>query len=241
MKVVSKTTSETSRSSRLYIVDSDPSVNEILGGFGRSAGVSVDVYASGAAFLDGYDAARPACLVLDVTSPGGSNLGVLDVIRARRQPVAVVALGAGANVSLVVRALRAGAMSFLEKPLAGEDLIATVVSALEHSANMFDRDCRRADFERRLAGLTPREREILSHLVVGKANKVVAYDLGISERTVEVHRYRLLRKMCVGSMVELARLAGRFDGLGTELAGQGEHHVFLGRDQLPHRLEAVLA
>jgi FixJ family two-component response regulator len=241
MKVVSKTTSEPSRSSKLYIVDGDPSVNEILGGFGRSAGVAVDAYASGAEFLDRYEPERPACLVLDVTSPGGSNLGVLEVIRARRHPVGVVALGAGANVTVVVRALRAGAMSFIEKPLDGDELIATVVSALEHSANIFDRDCRRADFERRLACLTPRESEILSHLVVGKANKVVAYDLGISERTVEVHRYRLLRKMCVGSMVELARLAGSFDGLGTQLAGQGEHHVFLGRDQLAHRLEAVLA
>lgn len=238
---MSKTTSEISRSSKLYILDNDPSVNEILRGFGRSAGVTVDTYASAGEFLGHFELERPACLVLDVTSPGGSNLGVLDVIRARCHPVGIVALGAGANVSVVVRALRSGAMSFLEKPLAGEDLIATVVSALERAATLFERDCRRADFEHRLACLTPREREILSHLVVGKANKVVAYDLGISERTVEVHRYRLLRKMRVGTMVELARLAGSFDGSGTQLAGQGEHDMLLGRDQLAHRLEAVLA
>ena len=79
-------------------------------------------------------------------------------------------------------------------------MIATVVSALEHSANMFDRDCRRADFERRVAGLTPREREILSHLVVGKANKVVAYDLGISERTL----YRKLREVVIPCVAKAA-------------------------------------
>jgi two-component system response regulator FixJ len=240
VRVVSKTSLENTEASRLYVVDSDPSVREILNGFGRSAGVEVNVFASGAAFLDAYAAERPGCLVLDVESPGEANLGVLDVIRARHHPVAVVALGANADVSLVVRALRAGALSFLEKPLNCEELIATVASALEQSAATFDRDLRQRAFARRLGVLTPREREILSHLVVGKANKVVAYDLGISERTVEVHRYRLLRKMGIGSMVELARLAGTF-GLGAELAGQGEHHVLLGRDELSHRLEAVLA
>lgn len=235
-----ETTSEATLASKLYVVDSDPTVREALNGFGRSQGVEVAVFPSAGAFLDAYAAERPGCLVLDVKSQEASALGTLDVIRAHRHPVTVVALGADADVSLVVRTLRAGAVSFLEKPLDGAVLVETVASALEHAAKTLDQHRRRTAFERRLAKLTPREREILSHLVVGKANKVVAYDLGISERTVEVHRYRLLRKMAVGSVVELARLAGTF-GLGAELAGQGEDHVLFGRDQLSNRLEAVLA
>ena len=208
------TSSESLRGSRLYVVDDDPSVPGLVRNFGRANGIGVDVFRSASDFLAAYVPEQPSCLVLDVKSPVGDGLAELDRLTARHEPIAVVAVGAKASVRIAVRALKAGAVSFIEKPLDEGELIANVRLALEHSARSFHRDRQRCAFERQLAMLTARQREILCHIVLGKANKLIAYDLGISERTVEVHRYRLLRTMCVSSAVELALLAGAFDGVG---------------------------
>jgi FixJ family two-component response regulator len=181
--------------------------------FGRANGIDVAAFRSANDFFAAYAPERPSCLVLDVT-PRVGDLAVLDWLRARHEPIAVVAVAAKASVRVAVHALKAGALSFIEKPLDDGELVANVRLALEHSARSFHRERQRCTFERQLARLTARQREVLCHIVLGKANKLIACHLGISERTVEVHRHRLLRTMCVSSAVELALLAGAFDSVG---------------------------
>ena len=206
-------------SPKLYVVTGDAAVVEPIDAFRRESGVEMEAFRS----IDGFTAAhvpeRPSCLVVDIEAPGGVEIATLESIHARRVPVSVVALGENLPIPLVVRVLKAGASNFLEKPVETRELFDTLHRALEEAGHTFDNACQWTEFEKRLAALTNRQREILRHIVLGKPNKLIGYDLGISERTVEVHRYRLLRTMRVSSAVELARLAGAFQiTLGREVA-----------------------
>lgn len=196
--------------SRLYVVERDVMVIEFLRRFGRSVGVEVTGHRNAAEFIRAYTADRPSCLVIGIEGPDAPELALLDSIRLRHEPIGVIAVGSQAAIPLVVRALRAGVLNFLEKPLAERELVENVSLALEGARRTFSSRRQWSEFEKRLAKLTSRQREILQHIVLGKANKVIASELGISERTVEVHRGHLLRRMCVGSAVELARLTGAF-------------------------------
>jgi len=205
--------------SRLYVVERDVMVIEFLRRFGRSVGVDLTGHRNGTEFIRAYMPDRPSCLVLGIEAPGDCELALLDSICSRHEPIAVIALGTQAAVPLVVRALRAGVLNFLEKPLSERELVDSVTTALDGARRNFTSRRQWNEFEKRLAKLTVRQREILQHIVLGKANKVIASELGISERTVEVHRGHLLRRMCVGSAVELARLTGAFQGaLAREVA-----------------------
>jgi len=196
--------------SKLYVVERDVMVIEFLRRFGRSIGVEVSGHRNGAEFIRAYTPERPSCLVIGIEGPGDPEVALLGSIASRREPIEVIALGTQAAIPLVVRALRAGVLNFLEKPLAERELVDNVAAAIESARRTFISRRQWNDFEKRLAKLTSRQREILHHIVLGKANKVIASELGISERTVEVHRGHLLRRMCVGSAVELARLTGAF-------------------------------
>ena len=205
--------------SRLYVVERDVMVIEFLRRYGRSVGVEVSGHRNGTEFIRAYMPDRPSCLVIGIEEPGDAEIALLDSICSRREPIGVIALGSEAAIPLVVRALRAGVLNFLEKPLAERELIENVTAALEAARRSFASRKQWNEFESRLAKLTARQREILQHIVLGKANKVIASELGISERTVEVHRGHLLRRMCVGSAVELARLTGAFQvALAREVA-----------------------
>jgi FixJ family two-component response regulator len=193
---------------RFHVVDRDPAIQHNLMQVAHGVGARLEVHGTGAEFFAAYSPDTPGCLAIDVATLGDREFAALDVINSRHDPIAVVALCANATVSLAVRALKAGAVDFIEKPCGVDDLTKTVRPALEMAKQLYTRRHERAEFERRLAELSARQREILHHMVRGKANKVIAYELGISERTVEVHRYRLLQRMAVGSAVELARMVG---------------------------------
>lgn len=195
---------------KVYLVDRDYAVGDALCRFSRRSGVEVAVSHTSAEFVRVYAPERPSCLLIGIEAPGDSELALLHSIRERYEPIGIVALGAQTGVPLVVRVLRAGALNFIEKPLTDRDLLDGVSGALEQARRTFAIGRRQSEFEGRLAELTKRQHEILQHVVLGKANKVIARDLGISERTVEVHRHQVLRKMRVGSAVELARLTGEF-------------------------------
>ena len=199
--------------SKVYVVDREASATDALRRFSRTSGVDVMFLRTSADFVREYSTSAPSCLVLGIEPPGDAEIALVQTTRSRRDPVEIVVVGAKGAVGIAVRALKAGVFHVIEKPMSDFELIANVASALDKARRNFTTLRQWTDFERRLAELTDRQREILHHIVLGKANKVIAMDLGISERTVEVHRHRLLRRMCVGSAVELARLAGEFQAV----------------------------
>jgi two-component system response regulator FixJ len=195
---------------KVHIVDHDPAIRRNAMTLARSAGAKLETHRSCADFLDAYAPDSPRCLAVDVTGIGAEELRGLREIHSRHDPIAVVALGANATVAVAVAVLKAGAVDFIEKPCRIEDLAKAVVDAMEVAKRRHADRREKQEFTRRLADLSERQREILRHVVSGKTNKVMAYELGISERTVEVHRYHLMRRMAVGSAVELARMVGAF-------------------------------
>jgi FixJ family two-component response regulator len=196
--------------SKIFIVDDDADVRASLARFFASVGYATEAYGCADEFLCAYSDEEPACLVLDVRTPGVSGLAVQERVRAEGAWLPILVLSSHAEVPVAVRAMKTGAVDFILKPFTDHDLLERTRVALAIAKNTFEEDRERGRFERCLRRLTPREREILHHMLEGKANKVIADDLRISQKTVEVHRYHLMHKMGTSSSVQLAQLAGRF-------------------------------
>lgn len=179
-------------------MDDDDAVLAAIGRLLRGSGLQVRTFASPQAFLAQHAAQDRGCLVLDLSMPGTSGLELQEALAAEDCPLPVVFLSGHGDVVSSVRAMKAGAVDFLTKPFEAEALIAAVRQAL-------DRDCVSA----RVASLTPREREVLGHLVEGKLNKQIAAALGASEKTIKVHRARVLQKMAARSIAALVRMTER--------------------------------
>jgi len=189
------------------VVDDDPSVLRALTRLLLAAGLEARGYPSPAAFLQAHDPATPGCLVLDVALPGLDGLEVQKALAVSDCARPIVFITGRADIPTTVRAMKGGAVDFLTKPVNDEDLLAVVRSALE-----IDRLAREAQVEmdalrQRLATLTPREREVLAHVVAGRLNKQIAADLGTVEKTIKVHRARVMEKMAVRSLADLVRVA----------------------------------
>jgi FixJ family two-component response regulator len=196
--------------SKIFIVDDDVDVQLSLGTFFTSYGYPIEAYGSADEFLCAYADDEPACLILDVRTPGVSGLAVQERLRAEGAWLPIIVLSSHADVPVAVRAMKSGAVDFILKPFTDLDLLERTRAALTIAGTKFEEERERSRFERCLRRLTPREREILNHMLEGKANKVIADDLRISQKTVEVHRYHLMHKMGTSSSVQLAQLAGRF-------------------------------
>lgn len=194
----------------VYVVDDDETVREALRMLLESAGHSVRACAGGKAFLEAFDPDVPACVILDLDMPGMSGREVHDQIVAGHHHPRVIFLTGHGDVPAAVRALKQGAVDFLQKPVADDVAFLRLVGeALRRSSADVERS-RQVGAERaRLERLTPREREVMEQVCAGKANKVIAIDLGISERTVELHRGRVMRKLDVRSVAELVMLRDR--------------------------------
>jgi len=187
------------------VVDDDALVLRSLGRLLRSAGFTVNTYPSPQAFLAQGAGDTPGCVVLDLSMPGLSGLDLQKALASSPDPRPVVFISARGDVPSSVAAMKAGAVDFLTKPFDQEQLLAAVHAAIER-----DRSARIAREERssigeRVATLTPREREVLSRVVDGRLNKQIAAELGTAEKTVKVHRARMMRKMGVGSIAGLVR------------------------------------
>ena len=197
----------------VHVIDDDEAVRESLLFLFDSAGLRAEAYASPLAFLDALDADAAGCVVTDVRMPGMNGLELLRRLqeRARRLPVIVIT-GHG-DVPLAVEAMKSGAFDFLEKPFDDERLLALVRRGLEAEPGLSSNP--EADVARqRVARLSQRERQVLKRLVDGQLNKTIAWDLGISARTVEVYRAKLMSKMeaqAFADLVRMALLAGRLD------------------------------
>jgi two-component system response regulator FixJ len=190
----------------VYVVDDNVGVRESLRALLESAGLAVETYASGEEFLLAYDPERPGCLVLDVRLRHSSGLDLQDELRRRKAMLPIIVLTGHGNVPTSVRALKAGAVDFLQKPAPPKLLLERIRAALDG-----DRQARAVTTERavameRLARLTPRERQVMELLVAGKTSKEIAEAMHVSVRTVEGHRRMVLSKMNVSSAAQLVRI-----------------------------------
>jgi len=191
----------------IYLVDDDPAVRDSLSVLLEVEGFQVVAFESGEAFLAAWTPDRRGGLLLDVRMPGMDGLELLERLHRLDPALPVVVMTGHGDVPLAVRAMKAGALDFVEKPLAQTTLLEAVRALLAHDAERESRRREEGAVRERLAGLTPREREVLDRLVAGQPNKVIAYELGISARTVEVHRGRVMEKMAAKSLSHLVRMA----------------------------------
>ena len=191
----------------IHIVDDDDAVRQSLEFLLKSAKLSVQTHESAAAFLAALPGLEPACVITDVRMPGLSGIDLLKRLKSLGKLVPVIVITGHGDVPLAVEAMKIGAVEFLEKPFDDNVLLAAVRAALKRGEKDEKRETERAEIGNKLATLSARERQVLEGLVAGKPNKVIAYDLGISVRTVEVHRARMLERLGTRSTAEAIRLA----------------------------------
>jgi len=190
----------------VYVVDDDPAVRRSLERLLDSAGLHVITYETSLAFLEAAPNLASGCALLDVMMPGMDGLELQALLRQRNFPLPVIVMTGQGDVQSAVRAMKAGAVDFIEKPYGDDILLDAIEAALSrvHGADI-GRDTTEA--AERIATLTRRERQVLDALVMGRPNKVIAFDLGISIRTVEVHRARMMERLGVRQLGEAVRLA----------------------------------
>lgn len=197
----------------IYVVDDDPGVRESLEALLSAHGHAVVPCASAADFLARFEPATAACILLDVRLPGMDGLTLLEALAGDRHGVPVVMMTAHGDVPMAARAMRAGAADFVEKPFDAVTLRASLAGAIARTAPVVVDPA----VAGRFASLTPREREVMERMVEGLPNKLIAHALGMSPRTVEVHRGRVMQKTGAGSLAQLVRLAIR----AGSVAGDG--------------------
>ncbi|MGL1832427.1 response regulator transcription factor [Rhodocyclaceae bacterium SMB388] len=189
-----------------HVIDDDEAIRDALQWLFKTRNVPCETWASAQLFLDALEPDWRGCVVLDIRMDGMSGLECFDVLRARGSTLPVVFITGHGDVPMAVSALKNGAFDFIEKPFNDGDLVAVVIRALEKDSEQWRALGTREAVQEKLALLTAREREVMELILEGKFNKVIAYDLNISMRTVEAHRSRIFEKMEVRSAVELAQL-----------------------------------
>jgi FixJ family two-component response regulator len=192
--------------STVFVVDDDDAVRTSLRLLLKSVGLPVETYASAQEFLDAYDADRAGCLVLDIRMPGMSGLELQQKLNELHAILPIVFITGHGDVPMAVEAMQHGAVDFIQKPFRDQDLIDRINQALEKDWENRDGLRERDAIRRRIGQLTPREREVLELVTKGKANKVIAGDLDVSQRTVEIHRARVMEKMGASSLAHLVRM-----------------------------------
>lgn len=191
----------------VHIVDDDDSLRTALSRLLRAAGYEAREYVCATHFMAEGGASEPGCILLDVKMPGASGLDMQEELALSGNRLPVIFLTGYADVTASVRALKAGAVDFLTKPVRKEALLDAVGTALRIAGDRHDKQCRLQVLRAAHETLTARESEVYEHVVAGKPNKQIARELGISERTVKAHRGKVMGKMGVGSLVELVRAA----------------------------------
>jgi len=193
----------------VFVVDDDPSVRKALGRLLRAAGFRAEAFATADEFLRRPAPEAPACVILDVQLPGPSGLDLQRALAERDADLPVVFITGYGDIPTTVRAMKAGAVDFLPKPVDDGALLAAVRQAVARHALARQAGAEVADLRRRAATLSPREREVLALVVSGLLNKQVGHRLAVTEKTVKAHRAQVMRKMQAASLAELVRMAGR--------------------------------
>lgn len=193
----------------VFIVDDDDPVRDSLKMLMRSVGLTAETFAGAAEFLEAYDPDRPGCLVLDIRMPGMSGMELQDKLNEVHAILPIIFITGHGDVPMAVKAIQYGAADFIQKPFRDQDLLDRINKAIEHDASNRAQLIETRDIEERLANLTPREKEVLDLIVDGRPNKVIAADLDVSQRTVEIHRARVMDKMRASSLAHLVRMVMR--------------------------------
>ena len=191
----------------VHVIDDDEAARQSLAFLLRANALEVQTYESATAFLKVAPRIKSGCIITDVRMPEFSGIDLLRRLKELRMPLPVIVITGHGDVPLAVEAMKVGAADFLEKPFDDEVLLAAVRSALDRQGSESKRAAERAGIDDRLAGLSKRERDVLDGLVAGHANKRIAFDLGISPRTVEIYRANLMTKMQAATLSELVRMA----------------------------------
>lgn len=191
----------------VFIVDDDQAVARSLRWLIEIVRLGVETFASAQAFLENYDASKPGCLVLDVRMPGISGLELQERLTARRINIPIIFITGHGDVQMAVRALQAGAFDFVEKPFNDQDLLDRIQKAIAFDAERRAKEAQRAQLQALFTSLTAREREVLDLVVEGMSNKAIANTLGLSAKTVEVHRAKVMEKMHARSISDLVKMA----------------------------------
>ncbi|MFC1639193.1 response regulator transcription factor [Gemmatimonadota bacterium] len=194
---------------RVFIVDDDQGVRESVRILMRSIGVESEAYPSADEFLERHDPDKPGCLVLDVRMPGMSGLELQERLTSLGSTLPVIFITAHGDVPMAVEAVRAGAMDFVQKPFRDQELIDRIQDAFAANSKIREKLRDLGRINERIASLTPREHEVMERVVEGSANKVIAIDLGLSQRTVEIHRARVMSKMEADSVSQLVQMVMR--------------------------------
>jgi two-component system, LuxR family, response regulator FixJ len=193
----------------VYLVDDDDAIRDSLGLLLRSVGLECKVYASALEFLGAYDPNRHSCLVADIRMPGLSGLELQQRLNDQRAEVPVIFITGHGDVPMAVNAMKSGASDFIQKPFRDQDLLDRINKALAKDRDRRAQRVQEDAIRELLATLTPRETEVMKRVVRGQANKVIALDLGVSQRTVELHRARVMRKLKMRSLADLVSTVGK--------------------------------
>jgi FixJ family two-component response regulator len=196
----------------VFIVDDDDAVRNSLRLLMKSVNIAAQTAASAQEFLANFNPDHPGCLVLDVRMPGMSGLELQQKLSLQGAMIPVIFITGHGDIPMAVEAMQHGAFDFLPKPFRDQDLIDRVQRALQRDAENRGKVHHKDAIRQRYASLTPREREVLELVTQGKANKVMAGDLGVSQRTVEIHRARVMEKMEARSLAELVRMMMELQG-----------------------------
>ncbi len=191
----------------VHVIDDDEAVRQSLAFLLAAAGIEVQTYELATAFLDVATTLKTGCVITDVRMPEVSGIDLLRRLEELKLGVPVIVITGHGDVPLAVEAMKIGAVDFIEKPFDDEVLLTSVRSALNRLDRDHKRQAERREVEARLAALSSRERDVLEGLVAGQANKQIAYELGISPRTIEIYRANLMTKMQAASLSDLVRMA----------------------------------
>jgi two-component system, LuxR family, response regulator FixJ len=202
----------------VHVIDDDEAVRQSLAFLLAAAGIGVQTYESATAFLDVATTLKTGCVITDVRMPELSGIDLLRRLEELKLGVPVIIITGHGDVPLAVEAMKIGAADFIEKPFDDEVLLTSVRSALNRLDRDHKRQAERREVEARLATLSSRERDVLEGLVAGQANKQIAYELGISPRTIEIYRANLMTKMQAASLSDLVRMALTAGILGPKTA-----------------------
>lgn len=192
---------------QVYVVDDDPAVRESLRWLMDSVSLPVATCDSAKAFLDAYHPDKPGCVVLDVRMPAMSGLELQDRMAAEGIGLPIIFITGHGDVPMAVRALKNGAVDFIEKPFSDQTLLDRIQHAVERSRRQIEEARCRDELDHRMSTLSPRERDVMSLVVNGKSNKAIAATLGLSPKTVEVHRARVMEKMQANSLPDLVMMS----------------------------------
>ena len=195
----------------VFVVDDDPALLRLIRKLVETSGRTVETYASAGEFLENCKSDRPGCLVLDVRMPGMSGLALQERLGADSISLPILIITGFGDVPVAVQAMRQGAFDFIEKPFSGQMLIDRIEAALQEDARRRRDRGERDEIRRRVHLLTPREKQVMDLVVQGRPNKSVGTALGLSPKTVEVHRANVMKKMAAGSLAELVRMVLAID------------------------------